>query len=93
MTFNFSGSLLRFVGYRRQLAYDAKTLGIALESLFADYPDLRGLLMDQDLSFRRTMRLAINSEVIRNDSSDRGYISRPLAPDDSVEIMTAISGG
>jgi molybdopterin converting factor small subunit len=87
MTFNFSGSLLRFVGYRRQLAYDAVTLGNALDALFSDYPELRELLMDQDLAFRRTMRLAINSEVIRGD------ISRPLAPNDSVEIMTAISGG
>lgn len=93
MTFNFSGSLLRFVGYRRQLAYDAKTLGNALNALFEDYPELRGLLMDQDLSFRRTMRLAINSEVIRSDRSDASGMSRPLAPDDSVEIMTAISGG
>ncbi|KQR73929.1 hypothetical protein ASG35_19065 [Burkholderia sp. Leaf177] len=87
MTFNFSGSLLRFVGYRRQLAYDASTLGNALNALFADYPELRELLMDQDFAFRRTMRLAINSEVIRGD------ISRPLTPNDSVEIMTAISGG
>lgn len=87
MTFVFSGSLLRYVGYRRQIVYEANTLAAALRSLFSEYPELKGLLMNDELSLRRTLRLAINGEVVRSD------LSRPLSSDDSVELMTAISGG
>lgn len=87
MTFLFSGSLLRYVGYRRQIVYETSTLADALRALFSDYPELEGLLTNTDGTLRRTMRLAINSEVVRSD------LSRSLSPSDSVEIMTAISGG
>jgi sulfur-carrier protein len=87
MTFLFSGSLLRYVGYRRRIDYESATLAAALSVLFTDYPDLEGLLTNPDGTLRRTLRLAINNEVIRDD------VSRPLSPGDSVEIMTAIAGG
>jgi molybdopterin synthase sulfur carrier subunit len=87
MIFLFSGSLLRYVGYRRQIDYETGTLAIALGVLFAEYPDLKGLLTNPDGTLRRTLRLAINNVVIRDD------LSRPLSPGDSVEIMTAIAGG
>ncbi|CAE6831095.1 MoaD/ThiS family protein [Paraburkholderia haematera] len=87
MTFVFSGSLLRHVGYQRQIGYEKDTLAAALRALFADYPDLEQLLMAPDGALRRTLRLAINSEVVHND------LSRPLSAGDSVQIMTAIAGG
>jgi sulfur-carrier protein len=87
MTFLFSGSLLRYVGYRRQIVYEANTLDAALRVLFATYPELEGLLMNSDNTLKRTMRLALNNEVVHSD------LSRPLSTGDSVEIMTAISGG
>lgn len=87
MTFVFSGTLLRYVGYRRQIAYEQMTLQAALRALFGDYPELEGLLIDSDMTLKRTMRLAINSEVVRSD------LTRSLGSGDSVEIMTAISGG
>jgi molybdopterin synthase sulfur carrier subunit len=87
MIFLFSGSLLRYVGFRRQIAYETGTVATALRTLFVDYPELEGILMNQDQTLRRTLRLAINSEVVRGD------LSRPLSSNDSVEIMTAISGG
>jgi len=87
MLFLFSGSLLRYVGYRRQIAYEANTLDAALRVLFTDYPELEGLLMNQDKTVKRTMRLAINNEVVHGD------LTRALSAGDSVEIMTAISGG
>jgi molybdopterin synthase sulfur carrier subunit len=87
MVFLFSGSLLRYVGFRRQIVYETGTLAAALRTLFGDYPELEGILMNQDQTLRRTLRLAINSEVVRSD------LSRTLSSSDSVEIMTAISGG
>ncbi len=87
MTFLFSGSLLRYVGYRRQMVYESNTLADALRALFIDYPELEGLLMNEDRTLRRTLRVAINNEVVRSD------LSRALRSSDSVEIMTAISGG
>ena len=87
MTFLFSGSLLRYVGYRRQIVYEQNTLDAALRALFAEFPELKGLLMNDGMTLKRTMRLAINNEVIRSD------LTRTLASGDLVEIMTAISGG
>jgi molybdopterin synthase sulfur carrier subunit len=87
MTFLFSGSLLRYVGYRRRIDYETGTLASAFGVLFSDYPALKDLLTQPDGTLRRTLRLAINHEVVRSD------LSRPLAPDDAVEIMTAIAGG
>ncbi|MEA3114570.1 MAG: sulfur-carrier protein [Caballeronia sp.] len=87
MTFLFSGSLLRYVGYRRQIAYEQNTLEAALRALFDEFPELKGLLMNDEMTLKRTMRLAINSEVVRSD------LTRPLASGDLVEVMTAISGG
>ena len=87
MTFLFSGSLLRYVGYRRQIVYDQNTLDAALRALFSEFPELEGLLMNGEMELKRTMRLAINNEVVRSD------LTRPLASGDLVEIMTAISGG
>ncbi|MBB5190944.1 molybdopterin converting factor small subunit [Silvimonas terrae] len=87
MHFLFSGSLLRYVGYQRQIAYETGSLAAALKALFKDYPALEGLMMETDHSLRRTMRMAINNEVVRSD------LSRPLAASDAVEVMTAISGG
>jgi sulfur-carrier protein len=87
MTFLFSGSLLRYVGYRRQIVYEQNTLDAALRALFSEFPELGGLLMNGGMTLKRTMRLAINSEVVGSD------LTRPLASGDLVEIMTAISGG
>ncbi|MGA7814017.1 MoaD/ThiS family protein [Caballeronia sp.] len=87
MIFLFSGSLLRYVGYRRQIIFEANTLDIALRGLFADHPELEGLLMNRDKTLKRTIRLAINNEVVHSD------LDRPLSAGDTVEIMTAISGG
>lgn len=87
MKFLFSGSLLRYVGYRRQIVYESGTVAAALDALFADYPELKALLINSEGTLRRTLRLAINNEVVRDD------LSRPLSPGDSVEVMTAISGG
>jgi molybdopterin synthase sulfur carrier subunit len=87
MTFLFSGALLRYVGYRRQIVYEQNTLETALRALFDEFPDMKGLLMNDEMTLKRTMRLAINSELVRSD------LTRPLALGDLVEVMTAISGG
>jgi hypothetical protein len=42
MTFLFSGSLLRYVGYRRRIDYETATLAAAFGVLFSDYPDRGG---------------------------------------------------
>ncbi|CAG9192971.1 ThiS domain-containing protein [Paraburkholderia tropica] len=87
MNFVFSGTLLRYVQYRRDIGYDGGTLAQALRFLFDDYPELEPLLMDTPGALRRTVRIAVNNEVVRSD------LSRPLASGDAVQIMTAISGG
>jgi molybdopterin synthase sulfur carrier subunit len=87
MNFLFSGSLLRYVGFHRQIDYETTSLDTALRVLFADYPEIEGMLMNQDGTLRRSLRLAINGEVVRTE------LSRALVTTDSVAIMTAIAGG
>jgi molybdopterin synthase sulfur carrier subunit len=87
MTFVFSGSLLRYVNYQRQVSYDAVNVADALQELFGDHAGLQGLMLNADGSLRRTLRLAINNQVVPSD------LAHPLSPSDSVEVMTAVSGG
>jgi sulfur-carrier protein len=87
MTFVFSGSLLRYVGFQRQISYEANTVAGALASLFRDHQGLQALMMTEDGRLHRTLRLAINQQVVPSD------LQLALQPGDSVEVMTAVSGG
>lgn len=87
MRFVFSGTLLRYVGYRRHIDYDAPDVRSALQALYAEFPEAAGVMQADDGGLRRSLRLAINQEVAPHDPT------RPLSRDDRVEVMSAVSGG
>ena len=87
MNFVLSRTLLRYVQYRQNIGYDGQNMAQALRSLFNDYPELEDLLMDAQGSLRRTIRVAVNNEVVRSD------LAHPLNSGDTVHIVTAIAGG
>jgi adenylyltransferase/sulfurtransferase len=88
MTFKISGVLLRFTDYRDRVEIDAPTVGSALRRLVERYPQLEDVLFEADGSLRFTHRLFLNGDMI-----DEREVDRPLAADDRVDILTAISGG
>lgn len=88
MTFRLSGTLLRFVDYRREIRVDAPDLRRALALLCEMNPDLRPVLHDGAGQVRETHRLFLNGAQLAGRDLDQ-----PLGPDDCVEVLTAIAGG
>ncbi len=88
MTFEFSGTLLRFTDYTKRVQLDAATFGAALDSLLGKYPGLRAILYDGKGQMRRTHRLFLNGELVPEFEAGRS-----LTDQDHIEILTSIAGG
>lgn len=88
MVFRISGTLLRFTDFRREIALPGTTLAEALAQLVEAHPNLTGVLFDREGNVRGTHRLFVNGEPL--EEVDSGLT---LAETDSVEILTAVSGG
>ncbi|MGW1871612.1 MoaD/ThiS family protein [Streptomyces mauvecolor] len=86
MTLRFSGLLLRFVDYEREIDVHAPTLGDALTQVEARFPQLREVLRGSEGGLRATHRIFINGELASAD------LNTPLADSDVIEFLTAIAG-
>ena len=94
MRFEFSGSLLRYVDYHRQFSADASTLGGALEKLFAHHPGLEPVLLGGERRFSRAHQVFINgTRLARGSEQDDDILQTPVGADDTVSILTLITGG
>jgi sulfur-carrier protein len=64
--------------------------GAHLETVLADldrrFPGLRFRMVDEQGNLRPHMKVFVNTEAVRD-------LTTPLAPDDEVTIMQALSGG
>jgi molybdopterin converting factor small subunit len=89
MIFQFSGLLLRFVGYERTMRIPAADLGEAFDLLKERHPRLRPVLWDQRGDLLRVHRLVLNGELIRGEP-DKETV---LTDEDKVEFLTAVAGG
>lgn len=67
----------------------AGTVRAALEAVFADNPDLRTYIFDDQSRIRRHVTVFINNEMIE----DRDGLSDAVEPDDEVFVFQALSGG
>jgi hypothetical protein len=72
-----------------ELQADASTLAEALEASFADNPQLRGYVLDDQGHLRKHIAVFIDGQMVR----DRKDLSCPLAPNSEVYILQALSGG
>ena len=88
MRFRFSGVLLRFVNYRKEIELEAETLGIALQELAQECPPLSSVMYDSQGKVRSAHRLFLGGELIRDPDPALG-----LKKTDCIEVMTAIAGG
>ena len=94
MRFEFSGSLLRYVDYHRQFSTDASTLGGALEKLFVRHPELESVLLSGERRFSRAHQIFVNgARLARASEQDDNILQTPVGPEDTVSILTLITGG
>jgi hypothetical protein len=95
MKFMFSGALLRFAEFSKEIEIAEPTLGRALTSLLDARPQLRPVLLDGVQNVRRSHQMFLNGESMdRNYYTDQHARDRlALDPADSVFFLTAIAGG
>ncbi|MEM9452708.1 MAG: MoaD/ThiS family protein [Myxococcota bacterium] len=83
-----SGTLLRFVGYEREIEVEARTVGEAINAVEARHDALRNVLRDGSGAVRTTHQLFVNGEQV-----GRNGLERPVGRADVLEVLTAIAGG
>ena len=88
MRFRFSGTLMRFVDFQRELAVAAPTIAGGFEQLIAAHPQLRAVLFTGAGALRGTHRLFLNGEQLAGED-----LGRAVGEADTVEILTALAGG
>jgi len=88
MKFRFSGTLMRFVDYQREVQVDASTLGTAIDELARRFPDLKPVLLDAEGRVRKAHSLFLHRQRLNDTNLDQ-----KLNEDDCVEVLTLIAGG
>ena len=95
MKFAFSGTMLRFVDYAKEVEISEPNFQLALETLVSRNPPLQSVLLDGEGNLRRTHQMFLNGESMDaryySDTQARGELA--MQPGDSVYILTAIAGG
>jgi hypothetical protein len=95
MKFMFSGTMLRFVEYAREIEVPEPNLEQALQTLLTRVPALASVLVDGQKNIRRTHQMFLNGESIdsRYYGDAEARTTLPMQPGDSVYFLTAIAGG
>ena len=88
----FSGTLLRFVDYSKEVDLEAANLHDCIGQLGIRFPSLKPVLLNGDGRVRDTHQLFLNGEQLARPerTSEVGF---PLKGDDTLLILTAIAGG
>ena len=66
-----------------------RSVGEALEAVFADQPELRGYVLDDQGRVRQHVMIFVDDAPL----ADRVRLSDPLKPASEVYVMQALSGG
>lgn len=67
----------------------AATLGAALDAAFAAAPALRGYVLDEQGAVRKHVAVFVNGRLV----TDRVRLDVPLAAQDKVAVIQALTGG
>jgi hypothetical protein len=93
--FLFSGTMLRFVDFAREVDIAEPNLELALGALLDQRPGLRPVLLDAAGNLRRSHQMFLNGESMDpryySDAGARADLA--TGADDSVYFLTAIAGG
>jgi sulfur-carrier protein len=84
----FAASIQRHVATPER-EIDARTLGDALEAVFAEHPRLRGYVLDDQGSLRKHLSVFVDGRPVR----DRRHLSDALGEESRVYVVQALSGG
>lgn len=85
----FTSQLAQHVDCPPGRSVDASSLREALEVVFADYPLLRGYVMDDQGAIRKHIAVFIDGEMLRN----RDQLDVAVGNDGEIFVMQALSGG
>ena len=88
MNISFSGTLLRFVNFQKNVAVDAPTANEALSKLVATYPQARNVIYGADGKVRRVHQIFLNGKQLAPEDLDA-----TVQANDRLDILTAIAGG
>ncbi len=84
----FTPNIQRHVACPRSDA-PGSTVREALGAFFAEHPNVRGYVLDDQGALRPHMTVFVNGQPVR----DRVHLGDPIAPDAEVFVMQALSGG
>ncbi|MEO5669046.1 MAG: MoaD/ThiS family protein [Ramlibacter sp.] len=87
-TVEFAPALTRHVPCPPQ-AVSAATLRAALEAAFAAAPAMKGYVLDEQGAVRKHVAVFVNARMI----ASRTDLDTPLADDDKVMVIQALTGG
>lgn len=66
-----------------------ETVREVLEHLFAEYPSLRGYVLDERQGLRHHVMIVVGNQVVY----DKQRLADPVPPDGEVYVLQALSGG
>lgn len=89
----FSGALLRFVDYSKEVNVAADTLAECIEQLTKKFPPLEPVLLDGTGRVRLTHQFFLNGDQVTREHYAANAPVLHLADDDTLFILTAIAGG
>jgi molybdopterin converting factor small subunit len=79
------GPLKQLAGGGSEHAIEAQTVAELLRRLESEHPELGGWILDERGAVRRHINVFVNGE--------RGGEETPVAADDHIDVLPAISGG
>lgn len=88
MKFQFSGNLLRYVDFCREVGVDGDTVEEGAKKVVEKFPNLENVIHDSDGRIRLLHRFFLNGELL-----GRADFDRRVGPNDVVLVLTPIAGG
>jgi molybdopterin converting factor small subunit len=89
----FSGALLRFVDYSKEVDVPGNTLAECLQQLTTKFPALQPVLLDGASGVRRTHQLFLNGDQVAPNRYAAGAPALAVGDDDTLFVLTAVAGG
>jgi hypothetical protein len=88
MIIRFSGPVLRYVDFKREIQVDARTLREALTLVVRENPSLEPVIYDKRGQVRGVHRFFAGEDQLGSKDLDREF-----KPDECIDVVTAVAGG
>ncbi len=88
MKFQFSGNLLRYVDFHREVEIRGETVEEGVENLSEKFPRFGRIIHDSEGHIRMLHRLHLNGELLNPDD-----YRQSVSSEDVIGILTPIAGG